>query len=66
MHMVLVMEDDRRHSMRYSQFEMPSWWSGRLKSLRRIPKKDIVDAVVVSLFLLALSALMVVPMATNM
>ncbi len=52
--------------MQYSRLEMPSWWGGRMKALRRIPKKDIVDAVFVSLFLLALSALMVVPMITNM
>jgi hypothetical protein len=43
---------------------MPSWWGGRLKALRRIPKKDIVDAFVVSSFLLALSALIVVPILT--
>lgn len=36
-----------------------------MKALRKIPKKDIVDAVVVSVFLLALSALMMIPMATN-
>ncbi len=52
--------------LKYYPFEMPSWWGGRLKTLRRIPKRDIVDAVFVSLFLLALSALMVVPMITNM
>jgi hypothetical protein len=46
--------------MRYSPFEMPSWWGGRLKALRRIPAKDIVDAVVVTLFLFAMSTLMVV------
>ena len=57
---------DRCHNMRYSHFEMPSWWSGRLKALRRIPKKDIVDVFVASSFLLALSALMVVPIVTNM
>lgn len=51
--------------MRYSRLEMPSWWGGRMKALRKIPKKDIVDAVVVSVFLLALSALMVVPMVTT-
>ena len=55
-----------RRDLKYHPFEMPSWWGGRLKALRRIPKKDIVDAVFVSLFLLALSALMVVPMMTNM
>jgi hypothetical protein len=52
--------------MQYSRFEMPSWWGGRLKALRRIPKKDIVDAVVVSSILLALSALLIVPMVTNL
>ncbi len=40
---------------------MPSWWGGRLKVLRRIPVKDIVDAGVVSLFLLGMSALVVAP-----
>ena len=50
--------------MQYSRFEMPSWWGGRMKALRKIPRKDIVDAVVVSAFLLALSALMVVLMLT--
>ena len=48
-------------SLRYSQFEMPSWWGGRLKALRRIPARDIVDAVVVSLFLFVMSTLVVVP-----
>jgi hypothetical protein len=57
---------DGRRDLKYYPFEMPSWWGGRLKALRRIPKKDIVDAVFVSLFLLALSALMVVPMMTHM
>jgi hypothetical protein len=57
---------DGRRSLKYFPFEMPSWWGGRLKTLRRIPKRDIVDAVVVSLFLLVLSALMVVPMVTNL
>lgn len=57
---------DGCHAVSYFRFEMPSWWGGRLKALRRIPKRDIVDAVVVSLFLLVLSALMVVPMVTNM
>jgi len=47
--------------MRYSHFEMPSWWGGRLKALRKIPVKDILDAVVVTLFVLAISTLMVVP-----
>lgn len=47
--------------MRYARFEMPSWWGGRLKALRRIPARDIVDAVVVSLFLLAMSTLVAVP-----
>ena len=47
--------------MRYSPFEMPTWWGGRLKALRRIPARDIVDAVVVGLFLLAMSTLVVVP-----
>jgi hypothetical protein len=47
--------------MRYSRIEMPTWWSGRRKALRRIPAKDILDAVVVSLFLLAMSTLVVVP-----
>jgi hypothetical protein len=45
---------------------MPSWWSGRLKALRRIPQRDIFDAVVVSFFLLGLSALMIVSMVANM
>jgi hypothetical protein len=40
---------------------MPSWWGGRLKALRRISTREFVDAVVVSLFLLAMSALMIVP-----
>ena len=40
---------------------MPTWWGGRLKALRRIPARDIVDAVVVGLFLLAMSTLVVVP-----
>ena len=52
--------------MRYSHFEIPSWWSGRLKALSRIPKKDIVDAVVVSSILLALFTLLIVPMVINM
>jgi hypothetical protein len=55
-----------RRDLKYYPFEMPSWWGGRLKTLRRIPKRDIVDAVVVSLFLLVLSALMVVPIVTNL
>lgn len=37
-----------------------------MKALRKIPKKDIIDAIAVSVFLLALSALMVVPMVTNL
>jgi len=57
---------DGRRDLKYYPFEMPSWWGGRLKTLRRIPKRDIVDAVFVSLFFLALSALMVVPMITSM
>jgi hypothetical protein len=60
------MSHNGRRDLKYYPFEMPSWWGGRLKALRRIPKRDIVDAVFVSLFLLALSALMVVPMITNM
>jgi hypothetical protein len=48
--------------MRYIHFEMPSWWGGRLKALRGIPQKDIVDAAVVSLFLLAMSALVGMPL----
>lgn len=47
--------------MRYARFEMPSWWGGRLRALRRIPARDIVDAVVVSLFLLVMSTLVIVP-----
>lgn len=47
--------------MRYSSFEMPSWWGGRRKALRRIPARDIVGVVVVTLFLLAMSVLAVVP-----
>ncbi|HKI52653.1 MAG TPA: hypothetical protein VJ987_00910 [Anaerolineales bacterium] len=52
---------DRRRDLKYYPFEMPSWWGGRLKALRRIPKRDIVDLVLVGLFLLAVSALMMVP-----
>lgn len=47
--------------MRYSRFEMPSWWVGRRRALRRIPARDIVGVVVVTLFLLAMSTLLVVP-----
>ena len=50
----------------YFRFEMLSWWGGRLKALRRIPHEDIVDEAVVSLFFLTMSALVVVPMVTNM
>lgn len=52
---------DVRFIMRYSRVEMPSWWSGRRKALCRIPAKDILDAVLVSLILLAMSALVLVP-----
>ena len=55
----------RKFYMRYSRLQMPSWWGGRMKALRRIPRKDIVDAVVVSVFLLVLSALMMVPMVAT-
>jgi hypothetical protein len=54
-------EANRHRDMRHIHFEMPSWWGGRLKSLRGIPQKDIVDAAIVSLFLLAMSALVGVP-----
>jgi len=57
---------DGRRDLKYHPFEMPSWWGGRLKTLRRIPKRDIVDAVFVSLFLLAISILVVMPIAANM
>jgi len=52
---------DGRLDLKYYPFEMPSWWGGRLKALRRIPKRDIVDLVLIGLFLLALTALVVVP-----
>lgn len=38
---------------------MPSWWGGRRKALCRIPARDIVGVVVVTLFLLAMSTLVV-------
>ena len=53
---------NRYHDMRYIHFEMPSWWGGRLKALHGIPHKDIVDAAIVSLFLLAMSTLVGMPM----
>ena len=59
---MLILNDNRYHNMRYIHFEMPSWWGGRLKALRGIPQKDIVDAAVVSLFLLAMSALVGMPL----
>ena len=55
-------DDNRYHNMRYIHFEMPSWWGGRLKALRGIPQKDIADVAVVSLFLLAMSALVGMPL----
>lgn len=54
-------DDNRYHDMRYFHFEMPSWWGGRLKALRRISQKDIVDITIVSLFLLVMSALVGMP-----
>jgi len=44
-------------------FEMPSWWGGRLKALRRMSNKDVIDAAVVGLSLFAMSLVIVIPMA---
>ncbi len=52
--------------LKYYPFEMPSWWGGKLKALRSISHRDIIDAAVVGLFLLALSILVVMPIAANM
>ena len=54
------------HGLRYYPFEMPSWWGGRLKALRSISRRDATDAAVVGLFFLALSILVVMPIAANM
>ena len=59
-------EDNRCRDMRHIHFKMPSWWGGRLKALRGIPQKDIVDAAVVSLFLLAMSALVGMPLVASL
>ncbi|HSG43112.1 MAG TPA: hypothetical protein VLA72_08145 [Anaerolineales bacterium] len=54
------------HDLKYSPIEMPSWWGGRLKALRRISPKDILDAAVVSVFFLAMSTLTLMPVAVSM
>jgi hypothetical protein len=53
-------------NLKYYSFEMPSWWGGRLKALRRISRRDAADAAVVGLFFLAMSILVVMPIAANM
>jgi hypothetical protein len=55
-----------RRDLKYYPFEMPSWWGGRLKALRSISRRDVTDAAVVGLFILALFILVVMPIVANM
>ena len=53
----------RQRDLKCYAFEMPTWWGGRLKALRRISYRDAIDAAVVGLFLFAMSLVIVIPVA---